>query len=391
MRIFRKDAARVELLRAFILSATVSACGKTSNDLSAAAANDPRGSSGSHNQDASNGMSGNTHDAGASGGAGPDASASATSGGAPTTGGSGGASNLGGVPSTGGSGGLSNISGAASILDPHAEERRQLAGQACSLGDKFPCLTINSDANGGPGTVYPGGCLAQTEASSFQRFGTACWEEWAAHMQCGIDRTDYCPCTDGIKNYCIISPALNDFGNGCLDTKHALDACEKSITDFGTEKGTGGEFYWLMDPGGVCTSRSVEGNVVGRVRAECSGSPAGGQNCLCYANDHVVVDLVDLTLNGGAFVPWTADSCRDVAMQLAAGKCTTSLSCCFRYDQKTLGGQTVNTCGCGSDPSRSGYASCDEFAAAANGTRVDACVEWQASGDFPIAPKLDGG
>jgi hypothetical protein len=294
--------------------------------------------------------------------------------------------------STGGTaaGGASNGADASSVLDPHAEQRRQLAEGACGLAAKFPCLTVTTDTFEQSAST----CRAQTEGDSYARYGTSCWDEWVAYTQCAIDYTNYCPCKDAddTHDFCTINPQVNNFGRACLDQKAALDACEASLDNVGTENGTAGEFFWQAAPNGSCQALSIEepdsGHTVeGRVQAICTGAPAGGQSCHCSANGYEFYDLVDLTLSGGAYVPWNAADCQDVARQLAAGKCTTQLNCCFRYSQTTLDGTDVDTCGCGSDPSRAGYASCEEFAAAAHGTLVDTCVEWETQGHFPIQPK----
>ncbi len=336
-----------------------------------------------------------SHDggAGASGGdAGPGASGDGngkfTNGETPGRSGQGGQGGDGasGTPS-GGASGLTD-SGAGVIhapgndaalarIDPHASERKELSRQLCGLLDKYPCLTLET----GLQTVSPADqgafCQNLTEASGAL---DACWSEWVDQMQCELARTDWCPCSD----YCHFHAWDGDTPSHCTTTKAALDQCENSYSASGLIKGAAGSYTWGVRQQGTCMASSVL-NSRGSFDAQCSGPAGGPQTCMCFVNGVFLGDQAQYVHNSYYYEQWLASDCEDVARQLAAGKCSDILDCCFTwtYNASPDAGP-VEDCGCTADPTQAGYDSCEAMAAAGHGKVIDLCQRYRPNpGSFP--------
>jgi hypothetical protein len=319
-----------------------------------------------------------------------------TDGGLPSRSGRGGAAGQGGQ-GTGGDGGSSTASGGAADsdadlssaggngavlarLDPHATERKELAQQLCGLLDKYPCLTLET----GMQVVSPADqatyCQNLTESVEVIVAGNNCWNEWVAQIQCELARTDWCPCTD----YCYFHVWDGDTPSHCTDTKALLDRCEAGNTAFDRVTGKAGTYEWSVEENGTCGGVSVL-NPKGLLEARCTGPANGPQTCSCYVNGVFIGDQAEYVHNGGSFSFWSASDCPDVAQQLAVGKCSDILNCCFTwtYNASPDAGP-VEDCGCTADPTQAGYDSCEAMAAAGHGKVIDFCPRYRPDpGSFP--------
>jgi hypothetical protein len=270
-------------------------------------------------------------------------------------------------------------------LDPHAMERKQLAQALCMLVPKNPCLsgifTMGTFETEDPSFDCPN----IVETFEYNQYGSKCWDEWAANAKCGIDRTDYCSCTG---KGCAPDLANFDFGAACAQTKAALDACGGSrFVASGTETGKGGTCQWRVSESFGCDT-SCGTNSGFYITTLCWGPPNGGQQCECLANLAFLSDYFDDNNHG----LWTATDCQDVGRQLAAGKCSDILDCCFTRSYELSTGAPVQECGCTADPKKAGYATCEALAAAGNGQVVDSCPQYRGGPKtFPVRPALDGG
>jgi hypothetical protein len=283
-----------------------------------------------------------------------------------------------GGTASGGMGGWPGQEGGLTTADPHAAERRALAEESCNLLTKNPCLTwagLRGDDPRPTSEETIARCVQAVE-TGYVDYGDRCWDGWVASMECGIARTDYCPCSE---DGCFFSPQFASFGGRCDAAFAALTTCITAGVTIGTETGRAGDYSWNVNANGCQAYGAIMDGptVVDSLSADCKGPPGGAQECFCNVNGNFLGDQTDAVANGGTYVSWQASDCRDVARQLADGRCADILDCCFTWISTSQSGATIEQCGCGSNPSRIGYESCEAFAASGSATVVDYCPRYR--------------
>jgi hypothetical protein len=272
-----------------------------------------------------------------------------------------------------------------SQVDPHATQRRQLSERACELIEKYPCLHYNSVWDHDIDTVEEAraDCVQGIQVLQHMQFPERCWDQWVASMECGIARTDYCPCDD---NDCNFMPQSGDFLGSCGMTAFELGTCSAEGRAFGEETGEAGRYNWWADDLDGCLVMSHD-PLPNSFQGDCSGPVGGGQACTCLVNGVPLGDYAEAVSQAGNRL-WLANDCRDVARQMADGKCQNILSCCFTWSHSTSTGPEVQECACTSDPAQLGHESCQSLAASKGGTVVEMCGRYQPDpGSFPGKPK----
>jgi hypothetical protein len=207
-------------------------------------------------------------------------------------------------------------------------------------------------------------CRQATLKSHEAMFGERCFTEWYANAVCAVQYTGYCPCTPDAGR-CPFEPETHDYGPPCAGPAAKLATCALATTGRGTESGNAGAYEWADGDFG-CGVQGLAENGVDWIESACQGTAGGPQMCTCTVNGVPLVDVVRL-LSGGD-TPFYAPDCQNVAAQLAQGRCSNVLDCCYQYDDGLVAG-----CSCGADPQLAGFAGCAELAASVNGTRVDHC------------------
>jgi hypothetical protein len=237
----------------------------------------------------------------------------------------------------------------------------------CTLTAKFPCLSLEvSGAPSGATLEQKQELCRQATLRSYEStIGDHCFTEWYENAVCAVGYTGYCPCTPDAGQVCSLTPETHDYGPPCGITALKLEFCARSEPS-GVVEGAAGKYEWFDDERG-CVATGLARNGVDRIESVCSGATGAAQRCTCSANG---VQLNDATLNlTGGDHRFFVENCKAVATELASGRCSDILDCCYDFIEDGF----VEDCVCGSDPRAAGYASCAELAAAQKAVVVDHC------------------
>lgn len=315
--------------------------GGANDDASVGSGGTRSGSGGETSEAGGSGTAGTAGTAGTGAGVGGSSGNSGSSSG---NGGTAGSSGAGGAPATGGIG--VEVDAGSPLVDPHAEERRQLAEDYCTA-----CSDGQPD------------CASKLNVEWFNDIPVDCWDELLASEKCS--KSSGCsPLSGGLIG-----------GGACLAERNALGTCIVTKDKYrGEVTGSTTTCQWRRPISGtgcevVCLPES---DVVPwqEFETQCSGPPDGPFQCWCALNGRDMSD--SMILNGARFY---MDTCQAAGQLLADGYCHKFVSCCYTFTGGFSADPSATACECTSDPTYGGqFKSCEDLATShTDGKVIDIC------------------
>lgn len=324
-------------------------------------------------------------DGGAGGGSSTSSDASAGAGGERT--GIAGASGSGGTTSTGtlldagrdsGARIRDGGDGATAVIssDPHAEERKKLVTDYCSVLQKYSCLAAPVGASSAVD------CAQRIYAATFSEVPVECWTELRASLSCA----------SAYQYQCGVDVQVLPYSGGssegpCLAERQTMDACIRRYDQRGSVSGTRTTCNWWQAPGTDVCEVSCGADPLRSFSSQCVGPSTGPFSCGCMLNGRVLVDELAMPPHG-----FVSASCAGAAQAVADGACLRIADCCYtRYASVSAGSPVQELCGCTADPSQGGFATCAAAAQVGGGEVVDLCPQYAPNSVVLRPPTSDGG